>query len=109
MVGFENAKFPTFNGFWSQETYVPTNIEFKRESLDDKIYNTAVLRSYVLIPQQSGTIPIDPAELVCLVNVRNSPSSSGSIFDRFFEDDYRTIRKRVATSPLKVKVNPLPA
>ena len=109
VVGFENAKFPTFNGFWSQETYVPTNIEFKRESLDDKIYNTAVLRSYVLIPQQSGTIPIDPAELVCLVNVRNSPSSSGSIFDRFFEDDYRTIRKRVATSPLKVKVNPLPA
>ncbi len=108
VVGFENAKFPTFNGFWSQETYVPTNIEFKRESLDDKIYNTAVLRSYVLIPQQSGTIPIDPAELVCLVNVRNSPSSSGSIFDRFFEDDYRTIRKRVATSPLKVKVNPLP-
>lgn len=41
--------------------------------------------------------------------MRNSPSSSGSIFDRFFEDDYRTIRKRVATSPLKVKVNPLPA
>ena len=33
IVGFENAKLPTFNGFWSQETYVPDNIEFKRESL----------------------------------------------------------------------------
>lgn len=93
VVGFENAKFPTFNGFWSQETYVPNNIEFKRESLDDKIYNTAVLRTYVLIPQQSGAITIDPAELVCLVNIRTAPSTSNSLFDSFFQDEYRTIRK----------------
>ena len=109
VVGFENAKFPTFNGFWSQETYVPNNIEFKRESLDDKIYNTAVLRTYVLIPQQSGTITIDPAELVCLVNIRTAPSTSNSLFDSFFHDEYRTIRKRVTTPAVKVKVNPLPA
>ena len=109
IAGFENAKFPSFNGFWSQETYAPTNIEFKRESFDDKIYNTAVLRSYVLIPQQSGTITIDPAELVCLVNIRVNQSTSNSIFDSFFQDEYRTIRKRVSTSALRVKVNPLPA
>lgn len=109
VVQFENAKLPTFNGFWSQETYVPTSIEFKRESLDDRIYQTAVLRSYVLIPQQSGTITIDPSELVCVVSVRNNAPTSNSLFDRFFQDDYRTIRKRVTTSPVKVKVNPLPA
>lgn len=109
VVGLENAKFPTFNGFWSQETYVPNNIEFKRESLDDKIYNTAVLRTYVLIPQQSGAITIDPAELVCLVNIRTAPSTSNSLFDSFFQDEYRTIRKRVTTPAVKVKVNPLPA
>lgn len=109
VVGFENAKFPTFNGFWSQETYVPNNIEFKRESLDDKIYNTAVLRTYVLIPQQSGAITIDPAELVCLVNIRTAPSTSNSLFDSFFQDEYRTIRKRVTTPAVNVKVNPLPA
>ncbi len=109
VVGFENAKLPTFNGFWSQETFAPTNIEFKRESLDDKIYNTALLRTYVLIPQQSGTITIDPAELVCLVNVRAAQSASSSLFDRFFQDEYQTIRKRVTTPAVKVKVNPLPA
>lgn len=109
VVGFENAKLPTFNGFWSQETFAPTNIEFKRESLDDKIYNTALLRTYVLIPQQSGTITIDPAELVCLVNVRAPQSASSSLFDRFFQDEYQTIRKRVTTLAVKVKVNPLPA
>lgn len=109
VVGFENAKLPTFNGFWSQETFAPTNIEFKRESLDDKIYNTALLRTYVLIPQQSGTITIDPAELVCLVNVRAPQSASSSLFDRFFQEEYQTIRKRVTTPAVKVKVNPLPA
>ncbi len=109
IVGFENAKLPTFNGFWSQETYVPDNIEFKRESLDDKIYNTAVLRTYVLIPQKSGIITIDPSELVCVINVKVNNSSSGSLFDQFFQDDYRQIRKRVTTPVVKVKVNPLPA
>ena len=107
--GFEDAKFPTFNGFWSQETYAPTNIEFQRESIGDKIYNTAVLRTWSLIPQQAGDLQIEPAELVCLVNVRNRAASTGSIFDSFFQDDYRTIRKRVVSSAYTVHVSPLPA
>ena len=109
IAGFEDAKFPTFNGFWSQEVLAPTTIDFKRESYNDMIYNTAVLRSYVLIPQQSGDITIDPAELVCLVNVRSGSSRSNSIFDSFFEDDYRTIRKRVTSESYKVHVSKLPA
>lgn len=108
IAGFEDAKFPTFDGFWSQEVFAPQNIEFQRESLNDKIYNTAVLRSYVLIPQQAGTISIDPAELVCLVNVRAPSSHSNSIFDSFFQDDYRTIRKRVTSDAYTVRVSSLP-
>ena len=107
--GFENAKFPDFNGFWSQEVQAPSNIEFSRESLDDKIYNSAVLRSWTLIPQKAGEIKISPAELVCLVNVRAQRQSTGSIFDDFFMDDYQTIRKRVTTDPLTVTVSALPA
>lgn len=108
IAGFEDARFPTFNGFWSQEVQAPTNIDFKRESYNDRIYNTAVLREYVLIPQQKGTITIDPAELVCLVNIRVSSGGGASIFDGFF-DDYRTIRKRIVSSSYKVKVSGLPA
>ena len=109
IAGFEDAKFPSFNGFWSQETEAPSNIEFKRETLDDKIYNTAVLRRYVIIPQQAGILQIDPAELVVLVNVRTSSSGPRSIFDSFFEDDYRTIRKRVSTPSATVNVKALPS
>lgn len=109
IAGFEDAKFPTFNGFWSQEVFAPSNIEFQRESYNNLIYNTAVLRTWVLIPQQAGELNIDPAELVCLVNVRTSSGRSNSIFDSFFQDDYQTIRKRVTSAAARVRVSNLPA
>ncbi len=108
IAGFEDVKFPTFNGFWSQETYAPSNVEFQRESFDDKIYNTAVLRTWTLIPQQAGSIRIDPAEIVCLVNVRTG-SAPRSILDSFFQSDYTTIRKRVTSDPCTIRVSALPS
>ncbi len=109
IAGFEDAKFPTFNGFWSQEVQAPSQIEFRRESIGEKIYNAAVLRSWNLVPQKAGEVTIDPAELVCLVNIRTQRPSTGSIFDDFFQDDYQTIRKRVTTQPMTIRVSALPA
>ena len=106
IAGFESASFPSFDGFWSQELEAPTNIEFTRESLDGQIYNAALLRKYILIPQKEGKLTINPAELMCLVNVRVS-SGGSSIFDGFF-DDYRTVRKKVTSKPVTVNVMPLP-
>lgn len=106
--GFEDAIFPKFNGFWSQEIETPSNIEFKRESYNDKIYNTAVIRKYMLIPQQIGQISIDAAELICLVNVHTS-SGARNIFDSFLDSGYQTIRKRIRSRSYKVNVRSLPA
>lgn len=108
IAGFENAKFPTFNGFWSEETEAPSNIEFHRENVGGNIYNAAVIRRWTLVPQQKGELDIEPAELVCLVNVRTHHSPSGSIFDSFFQDDYQTVRKRLVTPSVRVRVADLP-
>ena len=105
--GFEGVSFPSFNGFWSQEIEAPSNIEFQRETYDGQIYNAAVLRKFLLIPQHQGKLNIDPAELVCLVSVRVS-SGGNSIFDGFF-DEYRNVRKKVQTKPVTVNVSALPA
>lgn len=105
--GFEGVSFPSFNGFWSQEIEAPSNIEFQRETYDGQIYNVAVLRKFLLIPQHQGRLNIDPAELVCLVSVRVS-SGGNSIFDGFF-DEYRNVRKKVQTKPVTVNVSALPA
>jgi len=108
LTGFEDAKFPKFNGFWSQEVDTPQNIEFQREQVGDKMFNAAVLRRWVLIPQKSGMLTIDPSEVVCLVNVRTQRQRTGSIFDDFFENDYVTQRQRVMTPAIGVKVTALP-
>lgn len=107
IAGFEGASFPSFNGFWSQEVEAPSNIEFARETYDGQIYNAALIRRFILIPQHQGQIKIDPAELTCLVSVRIS-SGGSSIFDGFF-DDYANVRKKVVSQPLTVNVSPLPA
>ena len=109
IAGFEGAKFPSFNGFWSQETAAPSNIEFHRENVGNQLYNVALLRRYVLIPQQAGNLTIDPAELVCLVNVRTASRQSNSIFDSFFDSGINTVRKRIITPAVHVQVKPLPS
>lgn len=106
--GFEDVKFPAFEGFWSQVTESPNTVEFHRESLNGEVYNASVLRRYRIVPQKVGQLQIEPAQMVCLVQVKNRNSSTGSIFDSFFQSDYTTVRKRVSTAPVSLQVNPLP-
>lgn len=106
IAGFESAQFPDFNGFWSQEQASATNVEFSRATYNGQIYNAALLKKYMLIPQQTGTLTINPAEIVCLVNIRTAPSGN-SIFDGFF-DSITTVRQKVVSRSVKVNVSPLP-
>lgn len=107
IAGFEDIKFPTFNGFWSKETVSVQNLEFKRENVNGQIYNAALIRKYMLIPQQSGNIAIEPAEMVCQLRVRTA-GGGRSIFDDFF-DTYQTIRKRLYSDKVTIHVKDLPA
>ncbi len=104
--GAEDIHFPTFNGFWSQEVYAPQQIDWQRENVNGEIYQSAVLRRYVLLPQQTGTITIDPSEIVCVIQVRNA-SRGNSMLDDFF-DSYQTVRKRAVSPSVSVYVNNLP-
>ena len=104
--GFDDVKLPSFNGFWSQDVTPQRDIQFVRENYKGSIYNAAVIKDYVIIPQKAGELTIEPAEMVCLVYQRIS-QHTGSIFDGFF-DDYTTLRRRVATPSVSVTVKDLP-
>ncbi len=108
IAGFEDIKFPVFDGFWSQEIETPQNINFVRENVDGQIYNAAVLRKYMLLPQQTGDLAIKPAEMICQVQVMSSPRGR-SIFDDFFDSGYQIVKKRVNSGNATIKVLPLPA
>lgn len=110
IAGFEDVKFPVFNGFWSQEIDVPQNITFSREKVGNQIYNSALLRRYVIIPQQSGSLKIDPADIVCQVQVMERPQRGRSIFDDLFGDNsYSIQRKRLTSGSQTINVSPLPS
>ncbi len=108
VAGFEDIRFPVFNGFWSQELETPQNINFVRENYNNQLYDAAVLRKYMLLPQQTGEITIDPAEMICLIQIRTSGGGPRSMFDDFF-DTYQTVKKRLSTATAKIKVDNLPS
>ena len=108
IAGFEDIKFPVFDGFWSQEIEAPQNINFVRENVDNQIYNAAILRKYVLLPQQTGELSVKPAEMICQVQVMTAPRGR-SIFDDFFDQGYQIVKKRVNSGDARIKVSPLPA
>ncbi len=109
IAGFEDIRFPVFNGFWSQEIETPQNINFVRENVDGQIYNSAVLRKYMLLPQQTGDVVVKPAEMICQVQVRTSHGGGRSIFDDFFDSGYQVVKKRITSPEATIKVSSLPA
>lgn len=105
VAGFEDSKFPSFNGFWSQDIETPTNIEFQRENVNGKIYNAGIIKKYLLFPQKNSKLEIDPFELVVLYQQRVNHSQS--IFDDFF-GSVETFKKRLISKPITINVMDLP-
>ncbi len=106
LSGFDDVKFPTFDGFLKTDIETPPLRSLERENVNGQIYGTGVISRVVLFPQKSGTLVIDPVEIQCLVQQRSSRSSN-SFFDDFF-DSYKTIKKRIKSPALKINVKPLP-
>ena len=107
IAGFEDVKLPSFNGFWSQE--LPTdNYQAKRETLDGKVYNSQIIKEYLLYPQQSGSLTIEPTDITAIAQVvmRNNRT-----FDPFFGGgtEVYNVRRKLTTGKVAVTVKPLPA
>ena len=103
--GDNGSKFPTFNGFWAQE--IEQDGQPQRERYNGKVYETQVIKEYLLYPQQSGELTIEPAELNVVAQVMvQSPNP-----DPFFGGGHEVydIRRSLRTAPVKVTVRDLPA
>ncbi len=107
VVGLNDAKFPAFNGFWAQELNAE-NYPQQRETIGGKIYESVVLREYLLYPQQAGVLTIEPAEVeaVAQVVVQNNRSR-----DPFFGNmpDIYNVNRKVRSPQVKLTVKELPA
>ena len=103
-----NAKLPDFKGFHSREIEMTTNARWTPEHYKGRNYYTTVYRQFVLFPQQSGKLFIEPAQFQMTVN---KPVQSADPFDAFFNggNNVIEIKKPITTPKIAINVNPLPA
>ncbi len=106
VVGYDGVKFPSFNGFWAQELDTD-NTPRRRETYNGKVYETLVAREFLLYPQQSGTLTIDPAELTAVAQVVVQSRN----IDPFFGGGHEVynVPRKVQSQRVTVAVKPLPA
>lgn len=106
VAGSEGAKMPAFNGFWSQQLDVEQG-PF-RETLNGKVYEAYTIAEYLLYPQQSGRLSIEPSELTVFVQVVVQNSRN---YDPFFGGgrEIYNVRRALRTPEVTVDVKEFPA
>ena len=104
VVGFEEVKLPSFDGFWAQE--LPTDgARPVRETIGGRIYETTVIKEYLLYPQQAGRLTVEPAALTAVAQI----VVPGRNPDPFFGGpEVYNVRRKLRTAQLRVEVKELP-
>jgi hypothetical protein len=104
-LSIADQTLPSFDGFWAEEIAIPSAEQTQtREAVDGIIYNVYTLQKKILVPQQTGTLYIEPAEMVFNVQQRVSPQS---VFDDFF-GSVQNVRVPVKTNRIAINVKDLP-
>jgi hypothetical protein len=96
---------PSFEGFWTQDIEIASAEQTRtREAVDGIIYNVYTIQKRVIIPQQTGTLYIEPAEMVFNVQRR---AASQNIFDDFF-GSVQNVKVPVKSNRIAINVKDLP-
>lgn len=112
-----DLKIPQFNGFWRENIERKEQaVEWKRETYNGQVYHTGVISEFVVIPQKSGTLTIDPVDLevIALQQVRSKSRSRGFFNDPFFDDffdraSYERVSKKLKSNTVKIRAKEIPA
>ena len=104
--GLEDAKLPSFNGFWSQELPVD-NYQPERKTVNGKVYDSQIIKEYLLYPQQSGEITIEPTTLTAIAQIIVQNNRN---YDPFFGSgsEIYNIKRKLSTGAVKLNIKPLP-
>lgn len=81
--GFQNVKFPAFNGFWSQQPEGVPNVQLQIENVDGVNYYVGEFNKTYVFPQRTGELVVDPTEVECVIR-KQSNKKPRNIFEQFF-------------------------
>lgn len=104
LVGFDDIRFPSFDGFWVKEVPTSQHVTFSSTVVNGREYNVGVLRKYLLYPQKAGVQNLDGLEAVVQYRVRERPRS---FFDEFM-GSFSTSVMSLKGARKQVRVKALP-
>jgi hypothetical protein len=105
LSGISEIKYPSFTGFMKADLETPALNSLKQENINGTVYGTGVIQQFLLYPQISGEIIIDPVQITVLVQQKSGVSDP--FFGDFFST-YQTVQKAVISKAVKINVKPLP-
>ena len=108
LKGFQDVKFPSYNGFWAQEVARNTQYEVTQENVDGIPYSVVEIKKAFLFPQRSGKIEIEPMEVECVVREKSGKKTNDP-FEQFFGmSSYKDVLYTIKSNALTVDVSALP-
>ncbi len=106
--GFQNVKFPAYNGFWSQQPEGVPNVQLQIESLDGVNYYVGEFNRTYIFPQRTGDLTIDPTEVECVVR-KQSNKKPRNIFEQFFGGGgFEDVVVKALSKKIKINVMDVP-
>ncbi len=105
LSGINEIKYPSFDKFLKTDLVTPPLTSLQQENVNGTIYGSGVIQQFLLYPQVTGEIVIDPVQITVLTQQKSGQS------DPFFGDfftSYQNVPKAVASQSMKVNVKPLP-
>lgn len=101
-IRFKDIKSqPVFSGFYSHTLENKDGNTLKSEQYNGEVYEAAVLDQFLIFPQKTGELTIDPAEYEWIYYYKVQRRS-------FFDNGYREATKITKSNSPKVKVKALP-
>ncbi len=113
LKGFQDVKFPSYNGFWTQEVARTTQYDVTQENIDGVQYSVVEIKKAFLFAQRSGKIEIEPMVVQCIV--REKSGKRNDPFEQFFGNDpffgfnsYKDVAHTVKSNSIIIDVESLP-
>ncbi len=103
--GISEIQYPSFTGFMREDLETPALRSLERVNIDGTIYGRGTLQRFMLYPQMSGEIEIEPVRLTVQVRER------APVSDPFFGDIFRSfssVPRAVKGEGVTITVLPLP-
>jgi hypothetical protein len=107
IAGINEIKYPAFNSFLKSDIETPPLTALRQENVNGTVYGSGIVQQFLLYPQVTGDINIDPVQISVLVQKKVRGEQSDPFFGDFFSS-YQTVPLAAASKPVKIRVKALP-